>query len=75
LDDVALPKEVKDFIILIPGNFNPITDALPVYADAAICRLDMPLVFIAGADDETMEADKAAKRITGLTIGASTYTC
>jgi pimeloyl-ACP methyl ester carboxylesterase len=64
-DDVngqsALPKEVMDFIVLILENFNPITGALPVYTDDQMRRLKMPVLYIAGKEDTTVDRKNRLK--------------
>lgn len=73
-DDVigqdAVPKEVRDFIALILENFNPITGALPVYSNDQLCRLKMPVLYIAGKEDATVDTPKSAQRLLSLVPAA-----
>ena len=62
----SMPKEVLDFINLIMQNFNPITDALPVYSDEQLSKLTMPILFIAGKEDITADSEKSAQRLISL---------
>ena len=69
LDDVlgdAVPKEVREFMALIMENFNPITGELPVLTDEQMRALKMPVLLIAGTNDFTMDAAKAAERLSSL---------
>jgi len=69
LDDVlgdSVPKEVREFMALIMENFNPITGELPVLTDEGMLKLTMPVLLIAATKDVTMDADKAAERLSKL---------
>lgn len=62
----AVPKEVLEFMAMVMENFNPITGALPVLTDEQMRALTMPLLFIAGTNDVTMDATQAAQRLSRL---------
>ncbi len=62
----AIPKEVLEFMKLVLENFNPITEALPVLTDEQMRLLSMPILYIAGTNDVTMNVTKAADRLTSL---------
>jgi len=64
--DVQIPKEVLEFMTLVMENFNPYTGALPVAGDEQMKRLTMPVLFIAGANDATMDTNQAAQRLKSL---------
>ncbi len=61
-----LPKEVEDFMNLILLSYDPITDALPVFTDAQLERLMMPVLFVGGKLDNMLDAAGAANRIRTL---------
>jgi pimeloyl-ACP methyl ester carboxylesterase len=64
MGNAAFPKEVHEFMTLVMENFNPFTGALPVLTDEQMHTLFMPVLFIAGTNDLTMDALKAAQRLT-----------
>ena len=64
--DDAVPKEVQEYMNLIMENFNPIIGALPVLTDLQMCKLKMPVLFVMGKRDITMDTEKAAERISLL---------
>lgn len=66
IGDTAMPKEVLEFLKLVMENFNPITEALPVLTDEQMCLLTMPVLYIAGTNDVTMNVTKAAHRLSSL---------
>lgn len=71
MGDAAMPKEVLDFMKLVLENFIPITGALPVLTDERMRLLTMPVLYIAGTNDVTMNVAKAAHRLTRLAPHAS----
>lgn len=64
--DTAIPKEVLAFMHLVMENFNPITAPLPVLTDEQMHLLTMPVLYIAGTKDVTMDTKKAAHRLSSL---------
>ena len=64
--DVAMPKEVKEFMMLVMEHFIPITGALPVLSDSQLHHISMPVLYIAGTDDVTMDTQLAAGRLSQL---------
>ncbi len=76
LIDTALghvPKEVRDFMVLVFENFNPLTGELPILTDDQLRALTMPVLFIAGKDDFTMDAQQAASRLESLVPHATIH--
>lgn len=63
LGDSVLPAEVLQFMMLVFEHFNPIIGALPILSDVQLAGLSMPVLFIAGISDATMDATLAAKRL------------
>ena len=64
--DAALPKEVLEFMALIAEHFLPYDQALPVLTDAQMRRLDMPVIYLAGTGDITMDVHQATERLSAL---------
>jgi len=67
-------KDIPDFIIeyssTIMRGFNPRIGGLPVFTDEQVSRLSMPVLFMAGENDVTTHAAKAAKRMKRLVPNA-----
>lgn len=61
-----IPQEVIDFIEVISTNYNPYTGEVPVLSDSEMTRINLPLLFIAGEDDQLTNAPKSAKRLNRL---------
>jgi len=61
----SIPREILDFMQLITESYNPIQD-LPVYTDQQLLRLNMPVHFIAGENDQIIDAEKSAQRLSRL---------
>ena len=59
----ALPREVIDFMNLILMSYYPITEILPVFTDAQLQRLQMPVLFVAGENDVMLDMAGAAARL------------
>lgn len=70
---IELPKEVEEFINLIFGGYNPITEPLPVFQDEQLMRLMMPIIFVAGKDDVMVDAVTAAQRLSKLIPNAEIH--
>lgn len=67
-----MPKAVLDFINLIIENYNPI-DALPLYTDEQLKRLDMQVLFIDGQNDVIIDTEKSAHRLSRLVPSAEIH--
>lgn len=61
MDEV--PEEVIYVTQLIMKHFNPMTGALPFSSDESLKKLNMPVLFIAGENDMTMNVYKAAEKL------------
>ena len=59
-----IPEEVLEYSNLIIDNFNPMVEKLPVLSEKDFCVLNMPLLFIVGENDPTMDVVAAVKRIS-----------
>ena len=62
-DDIT--KEVIAYTKLIASNFNPRL-AIPLFSDAELKRLTMPVLLVAGARDALLPSQKTAARLTRL---------
>lgn len=59
----TVPDEVLYFNKLIANHFNPIIGGLPVFSDTELRKLNMPIMFMCGENDVTLDASKAAARL------------
>lgn len=73
MSDAKLPKEVLEFMTLVMENFNPIIGALPVLRDEQLNSLTMPVLYIAGTNDMTMDSTEAADRLSQFVSHAKIY--
>jgi len=58
-----LPTEVEAFINLILSGYYPISEELPAFSDAQLGRLTMPVLYIAGENDEMVDQPGAAEQL------------
>lgn len=68
-----LPEEVIRISNIITANFNPMITALPVFSDEELSRLTMPVLYIAGEKDCTVDAGKTEGRLQKSIAGVQTY--
>ena len=61
-----MPKEALEFMALVMEHFIPFTDALPVLSDTQMRLLTMPVLYIAGEDDITMDVEAVSQRLASL---------
>jgi pimeloyl-ACP methyl ester carboxylesterase len=61
-----IPQEVIDYINIISENYRPYTGEVPVIPDPDMVRLTMPVLYIAGEDDQLTNVPKCAKRLRKL---------
>lgn len=66
LGEIELPKEVMEFMTLVMENFNPLTAPLSILTDKQMKGLTMPVLYIAGINDVTMDSMKASERLGKL---------
>lgn len=71
--DDPIPREVKDYLKLIAENYSPYTGEIPVLPDAEMRRIGMPVLYIAGEDDQLTNVPRCTKRIRQLLPGATVY--
>ena len=61
-----VPPEVIDYINIISENYSPYTGVIPVLPDSDMTRLVMPVMYIAGEDDQLTNVPKSAQRLKKL---------
>lgn len=61
-----IPKEIIEYSTIMMNGFNPRLGGLPVLSDEQLVKLKMPVLFMAGENDVTLNAAKAAKRLSSL---------
>lgn len=63
IGQAELHREVIEFMTLIMENFIPFTGGLPVLTDDQMRALQMPVFYIAGQNDITMDTKEASNRL------------
>ena len=71
--EIAMPKEVLEFISLILQGFNPIKEDLPILTDEQLDRLTMPSLYVAGKDDRIVDTLSSSKRLKERKPGAQIH--
>ncbi len=61
-----IPKQVIEYTEIMMDGFNPMVGGLPVFSGEQLSNIDVPMLFMAGENDVTMDAAKAASRIKKL---------
>lgn len=59
-DGEGMPQMIVDFINLILSGFNPIAEELPGYSDKEVEKLTMPLLMVAGTEDDLIDQPATA---------------
>lgn len=59
----GMPDAILAFINLILSGFYPIMEELPRYSERELKRLAMPILFVAGVEDELLDAPAATLRL------------
>ena len=59
-DGEGMPQMIVDFINLILSGFNPISEELPGYCGEEVKKLTMPLLMVAGMEDDLIDQPGAA---------------
>ena len=67
----ALSIEIGRFAALISGHFKPRRELVPVFSDAALCRLTMPVLAIIGGQDALLDSNDTRRRLEML-VGQAT---
>jgi len=68
--DVELPEELLDYQALVSRHFRPLAEPLPIFTDASLARLAMPVQFFAGERDALLRTAEAVARLRALLPGA-----
>lgn len=61
-----IPQEVIDYIRIISENYSPYTGEIPVLPDSELRKLIMPVLYIAGEDDQLTDVPRCVNRIKQL---------
>lgn len=69
LGDQAVADEVEEAMILITRHFKPRVGTLPLFTDAELRRLTMPVLLMIGAKDALRDAEKIVARMSRLVPG------
>ncbi len=69
---MEINEEVRDYFRLIAEGFSPRTGSIPLFSDESLARLNMPVLYIGGADDEFYDSRKAASRVADIVSHAQT---
>lgn len=63
---VEVPEPVLQFGRLVSRHYRPLTERVPVFEDAELSRLRMPIQFFGGARDALVRAKDSAERLARL---------
>lgn len=63
---VPIPAELMDYIRLISEQFSPRMEAIPLFSDAELSCLEMPVLLYAGEKDTLLPSQKTAERLGRL---------
>jgi pimeloyl-ACP methyl ester carboxylesterase len=58
-------QRFADFVSLIHQHFRPRRVKLPIFSEAALARLTMPVLAIVGGKDILLDSDETRRRLTG----------
>ena len=61
-----IPEQVVEYTRIMMEGFNPMVGGLPIFTYEQLSRINMPILFIAGENDVTMNSSKAADRLSRL---------
>ena len=59
-------RPYMEFMLLVQRHFRPRRDKLPVFGDAALRKLTMPVLVIAGERDGILDSRDTARRVSSL---------
>lgn len=57
-----VPAEILEYQALVSKHFIPLSESLPIFTDAELARLDMPVQYFAGDRDALLDAEGAVER-------------
>ena len=58
-----IPREVLEYMNVLSAHYSPYTGAIPILTNSEMARLDMPVLYIAGEDDQLTNVPRCAKRL------------
>ena len=58
-----IPKEILDFLNLILASYDPISVPLPVFSGEMLSRLTMPVLYVAGLQDDLLDTQAGAAAV------------
>lgn len=58
-----MPKEILDFLNLILASYDPISVPLPVFSGEMLSRLTMPVLYVAGLEDDMLDTQAGAAAV------------
>jgi pimeloyl-ACP methyl ester carboxylesterase len=61
-----VPPEVLEFQSVISNHFNPVMEAIPVFSDAELKKITVPIQFFGGDHDALINSVKTAERLKML---------
>lgn len=61
-----IPPDLEQFMLLVDRNFRYRTGAPPLFTDAELQSLRMPVLFLAGENDVLLDTPKTAERLRRL---------
>jgi len=66
MGEQPVDPEVEEAMMLITRHFKPRIGTLPLFSDAELQRLTMPVLLLMGSDDALRDADKIVARLEEL---------
>lgn len=64
--DQPVPEKVDEAVILVSSHFKPRVGVLPIFTDAELQRLTMPVLLLMGTQDALRDAQQIAARMRKL---------
>jgi len=58
-----MPKEILDFLNLILASYDPISVPLPVFSGEMLSRLTIPVLYVAGLEDDMLDTQAGAAAV------------
>ena len=61
-----IPREVLEYMSILSAHYLPYTGEIPVLTNSEMARLDMPVLYIAGEDDQLTNVPRCAEKLKKL---------
>jgi pimeloyl-ACP methyl ester carboxylesterase len=61
-----IPMSVREFGALVQAHFRPLLEPLPLFDDAELQRLTMPVLYLGGLKDSLLDTAGTARRLQAL---------